>query len=122
MTKTIANHTVFERGVHRQLTAYFERIVKGLDISPAQRFRLEGFIAAGIDAGLLDGDDINTVIENHVQTCPVIVSYVAELSGQQTLAPYVFCSPSANNTNREAVLTEVRLPYLMPRAPVLPSS
>ena len=120
MANNIASHSIFESRVLRQLSIYFDRLKEGLDVSPAVRFRLEGYIAAGVDAGLLNEKEMNTLIETQVQKDPVAVAY--ELAGEQSLGPYIVCVPSSKLPGREEGWVEVRLPYLVQRAPVFPTS
>jgi hypothetical protein len=53
--------------LHQQLGAYFELLATGQDISPAQRYRLEGYLRACVDANVIEAKQLQHLKREHVQ-------------------------------------------------------
>jgi len=53
--------------LEQQLKRYFEQLAKGQDVSPAQRYRLEGYLHACIDANLVEPEFLQRLMRDHAQ-------------------------------------------------------
>lgn len=79
--------------IDAQLADYFQRLADNIDISPAERYRLEGYLQAALEYQLITAEQLADIVNRH-------------------------CHFAADNT-----LTEPwELPYQMPAAPVKPST
>lgn len=79
--------------IDSQLADYFQRLANNIDISPAERFRLEGYLQAVLEHKLIDEAQLRDSVNRYCQF--EIVNTVAEIW---------------------------ELPYKMPAAPVTPST
>lgn len=80
----------------QQLFDYFASLQSGRDVSPAGRYRLEGYLQALLDAGVLEAAVLRERIE--------------QIAGQYGISePPLGDAPNC-------------LPYQVPRAPVFPST
>lgn len=78
--------------------ALFERYAEDKDVTPAQRFRLEGFVEAGLELGLITEPELLTL--------------------KQQCAEKAFGSTVSAEWWGDAIV----IPAMMKRAPVKPSS
>ena len=79
--------------IDTQLADYFQRLADNIDISPAERFRLEGYLQAVLEFELISADQLTEIVNHH-------------------------CQFKSINTAAEVW----ELPYQMPAAPVVPST
>ncbi len=91
--------------IENLLQSYYQRLADGLDISPAERFRLEGYLQAVVECGLLATDALAS-ISSRVQ-----LQYAA-LADTQTTA----------EVTGKTLTESWHLPFQMRRAPVTPST
>ena len=54
--------------VTKALVDYFDDLERGLDVSPARRFRLEGYVQALLDSGQLSSEQLGKVISEMMDT------------------------------------------------------
>ena len=124
MAIELVSQAVFEIRVGQELSDYFERLTAGLDVSPAERFRLEGYIAAGVELGLLDRTTVDALITE--QLYKHSAAFPSEIANEKMSDGFIVCSPLKRKLQGEGaeqeIKADVRLPYLMQRAPVFPSS
>ena len=91
----MSGHT-YQLAIYQRLEAIFIAFKEGKDVSPAMRYRLEGFIEAAIELGDVFPEDISEI---KLRACRAV-------------------------NGNEAMLepTESLLPAMMQRAPVKPST
>ncbi|NNL57645.1 MAG: hypothetical protein HKO71_07820 [Pseudomonadales bacterium] len=78
-----------------RLDEYFAALGRSGEVNPAARYRLEGFLQAGLVSGILSQPELNTLVSDHINAF------------------------NSDNERQLVVLDDAwRLPYLAPLAPV----
>lgn len=94
-----------DKHIENLLRSYYQRLGDGLDISPAERFRLEGYLQAVVECGLVQAETLESINSN-------LQLQLAGLADMQT----------AGEATRKTLTESWHLPLQMRAAPVTPST